>query len=285
MAITLQAPAKLNLYLGVHKQKDARGYHRVDSIMVAIGLADEVRVEPAETLQVVCKPDVDIPQEKNTAYQAASLLGQACMRRPNVRINIAKRIPAQSGMGGSSSDAAAVIKALCAMWEMDARGEVAREVARKVGADVPFFLNPVPTLLEGAGDIPSEVFPSLRGVPVVVVRKKGEGVSTRRAYEEFDQMGKDPEGTTAIRGALRARDVAGLSRNISNNLDPIACKLKPEITEVKKWLQLQPGVRAVQVTGSGSSVFAICSSPAVANEIAAKAQENSDWWSVATEMQ
>lgn len=285
MVLVLQAPAKLNLYLGVHKQKDARGYHRVDSLMAAIGLADEVRVEPAQTLQVVCEPEVDIPQEKNTAYLAASLMGEACARRPDVRITIRKCIPAQSGMGGSSSDAAAVIKALCAMWGMDRQGEVARLVARKVGADVPFFLNPVPTLLEGAGDVPREVFPSLAGMPVAVVRERGEGVSTKRAYEEFDRMGKEPEDAQAVQRALRLQDFAEVARNISNNLDPIACKLKPEIAEVKRWLKLQPGVNAVQVTGSGSAVFAICGNSTSAGEIAKRAQEDRDWWSVATEMQ
>lgn len=282
MSIVLEAPAKINLYLGVHKQKDARGYHRVDSLMVALGLCDEVRIQSASELQVVCVPEASFPQEKNTAFKAARLLGVAYGREPNVLITITKRIPEQSGMGGSSSDAAAVLKGLCEQWGIDVRNAGVFEVARAVGADVPFFLNPVPTLLVGAGDVPQEQFPPLDGVPVVIVRPNGPGVSTKQAYEQFDVKGRGPASYDALCEALREQNTHKVAANLANNLEPIACGLMPEIEEVKTWLAQRQGVLAAQVTGSGSSVFGICATVQEANQIMLEAQENPSWWACST---
>lgn len=284
MGITLQAPAKLNLYLGVHQQKDARGYHRVDSLMVAIDLSDEVSVEESAGLEVECTPSVDVAQEENTAYKAARLFAEAQGREPNVHISINKRIPAQSGMGGSSSDAAAVLKALCELWQVDARSRDVMNVARAVGADVPFFLDLRPTLLEGAGDTPREFFPSVRGVPVIVVRQRGAGISTKLAYEEFDRTGRSPKSPEAICQAMRRSDRAAMAQNLSNNLDPIACALKPEIGKAKEWLAGQSGVVSVQVTGSGSAVFGICETLEQAQAIQSLIYRKPAWWACATTM-
>lgn len=285
MGIVIKAPAKINLYLGVHKQTDARGYHRVDSLMVALDLADEVQVQEADSLSVTCVPEVDFPQEKNTAYVAARLLGEAYGRKPNVAITINKHIPEQSGMGGSSSDAAAVLKALCRLWGVDERNPSVAATARAVGADVPFFLDPVPTLFEGAGDIPREEFPSLGEVPVVLVRPKGSGVSTRRAYQTFDSIGNEANDCELLCDAMRKRDVAKVAANLSNNLDDAACVLKPEIKEIKKWLKDQREVLGCQVTGSGSCVYGICQTWEGAQTLATTAGRNPNWWVYATRLQ
>lgn len=282
MVVVEKAPAKINLYLGVHKQIDARGYHRVDSLMVALDLADEVIVEEADALQVTCVPEVDVPQQQNTAYKAALLFGRAHGREPRVAISIKKRIPEQSGMGGSSSDAAAVLRALCKLWGVDERNPSVMKVARAVGADVPFFLNPVPTLLTGAGDVPSETFPSLSGWPIVLVRPKGLGISTAIAYKEFDRVGKEPQGYKNICAALRSRNRTVTAVNISNNLEPVACLLKPSIAEVKQWLSQQEEAKASQVTGSGSCVFALCEDEGSAHQLVNKALAHTEWWTCET---
>ena len=110
-SLILTAPAKINLYLGVHTERDARGYHRVDSLMAAVGLADTVTVTPAQALTVQTVPASDFPMQKNTAYRAAIAMAERYGRDANVCVTIEKRIPLCAGLGGPSTDAAAVIVA------------------------------------------------------------------------------------------------------------------------------------------------------------------------------
>ena len=115
-SLTLSAPAKINLYLGVHTERDARGYHKVDSLMAAVGLADTVTVAPASALTVQTVPASDFPMQKNTAYRAAVAMAEHYGRDANVCVTIEKRIPLCAGLGGPSTDAAAVIVALAELW-------------------------------------------------------------------------------------------------------------------------------------------------------------------------
>lgn len=121
--IVVSAPSKINLYLGIHTEKDERGYHRVDSVMAALDLADTLRIEPANELVVLTEPAVDVPMERNTAYRAAVELACAFGLEPRVRIAIEKRIPLQAGLGGPSADAAATLVGLCKLWGIDVQDE------------------------------------------------------------------------------------------------------------------------------------------------------------------
>lgn len=285
-AVTLRAPAKLNLHLGIFAQLDERGYHRADSLMVALDLCDEVRVELLEgvhTPQVECVPAIDVPPERNTVYRAAVELAKRIGREPAVRIQVQKRVPDQAGMGGSSSDAAAVIRALCQLWGADAQSPQASEAARAVGADVPFFLDPVPTLLVGAGDVVAEKFPALcEPVSVALVRPAGPGVSTPAAYAAFDEEHEEPADPAALcdvlrRGEADAQTLAGL---LANNLDPVACRLLPAVAEVREWLLARDESLGGQVTGSGSCVFAVCESDEAAERIVQAAKKKFGCWTM-----
>ena len=118
-SLTLTAPAKINLYLGVHIERDDRGYHKVDSLMAAVGLADTVTVAPAQELTVQTVPASDFPMQKNTAYRAAVAMAEHYGREANVCVTIEKHIPLCAGLGGPSTDAAAVIIALAELWGID----------------------------------------------------------------------------------------------------------------------------------------------------------------------
>lgn len=295
--VTLCAPAKLNLHLGIYSQLDYRRYHKADSLMVALDLADKVTVEelPAEAEadgesagavpQLACVPAVDVPAHKNTAYRAAVALAERVGREARVRIELQKHVPDQAGMGGSSSDAASVLLALCELWGVSPADKRVEEAARSVGADVPFFLDPVPTLLVGAGDVVGEKFPALaHPIPVVLVRPTGPGVSTPAAYAAFDEAPTDPVSPEALcdvlrNGTARPADVAA---HLYNNLDPVACRLLPAVARVRAWLLTQEGVLGGQVTGSGSCVFGICASDEAAQALARSAAEQLDVWSCAT---
>ena len=298
--VTIDAPVKVNLHLGIHPGRDSRGYHRADSVMVALGVGDTVTVStppepPAPALAPNVEPpaadasgvllamseDVGVPPQKNTAWQAAARLRQAFGIAAPVRVEVRKAVPPQSGLGGSSSDAASVILALCRLFSLDEKDPRVVDVARSVGADVPFFLNLAPSYLTGAGDVLAQTFPVLEGLPVVLVRPAA-GVSTVAAYREFDAEPVVPASPAPMLAALRDGDAMAVAAALYNNLEGAATRLVPEILRVKSWLQRQTGAVAAQVTGSGSCVFAICETHAAARAIAARAQDEQDWWSSAT---
>lgn len=279
--IELLAPAKLNLHLGIYPGRDERGYHRADSVMIGVALADRVSIAPADRLTLVTSVDCGVPQEKNTVYRAAQALCREFGRPDGYEIHVQKNVPAQSGMGGASSDAASTLLGLCQLWDVDPLDERVVQVARQIGADVPFFLTMKPALLVGAGDVLAQSFPTLDGVPVALVRPDA-GVSTVEAYREFDRDPIQPQSADAMCQALLAGDAAQVAAHLYNNLEPAANRLAPVTAQVHAWLEAQPGVVAAQLTGSGSCVFALCESDAAAAQIAKDAQETRNWWSCAT---
>jgi len=279
-AVSLLAPAKVNLYLGIHEGHDAEGYHQADSVMVALGICDEVTITPAEGLTLTCEPLVDAPDSKNTAWRAAELLANELGREPNAHISLVKHVPFKAGLGGASSDAAAVLRGMCQLWGVDVDDPCVVEVAKRVGADVPFFLDCRPSLLVGRGDDLARVFEDAPELHVALVRPEGDGVSTPAAYAEFDREPAAAPGPDAMCQALEAGDARGVAAALCNNLEPAAARLAPEIAEVGAWLVAQPGVLGAQLSGSGSCSFAICEDVDAAQVVAAAAVERG-WWSAA----
>ncbi len=276
------APAKLNLYLGVYSELDQRQYHRVDSIMAACSLCDEIVVTPADKLEVECTPAVDFPQEENSCYKAALLMGEVFDRDPHFHIHIKKNIPFKSGLGGASSDAVATIKALCCAWDIDPSDRRVFELAKSLGADVPFFLTGVPQLLEGAGDIPTQTFSPLSDIYPVLVRPWGDGITAAQAYAEFDREPVAAADRAPIVNALSKGHVHDIPLLISNNLHDVALRLMPQLLEPLAWLDTQVPNHRTMITGSGSCMFTIAQTKAEAQQICAIAKSRG-WWAEAVE--
>jgi len=283
--IELKAPAKVNLHLGVHAEFDERHYHRVDSVMASLDLCDLVTVRADRltqgTIEVTCTPDVGIPPEKNTCYRAAanlaSLVGAVC----SVHIAVQKHIPDQAGLGGSSSDAAATLKALSRLWGIDETDPRLEEAARLTGADVPFFLDGAPAYLKGAGDVFEERFERPHSpIPVALVRPEGPGVSTPVAYAAFDEDHEEARDPGPLCDVLRSDQASGavIASLLANNLEPVAMRLHPGIRELRPWLAEQEGVLGCQVTGSGSCLFAICEDDAAADRIVCQSRTKFKSW-------
>lgn len=275
------APCKINLHLGIHAQTDERGYHYVDSVMAPVGLFDEVAVDDAPFFAVRHEPALEVPPEKTTVWKAATMLAEELHTKLNLRIDIKTRIPEKAGLGGSSADAGAALRALCARWGVDVNDPRVVDVARRIGADVAFFLNPEPSLYLGAGDMLTETFPVLP-LPVAIVKPAGDGVSARAAYEEFDRGPSEPVSYGDMCRALREGSVEGVREHIFNNLAPAAKALQPGCAEAESWLEAQPETRGALVSGSGSCAFALCDGLGAARAVAARAADEQDWWSFAT---
>ena len=195
--ITIAAPAKVNLYLGVHTQKDERGYHLVDSVMAALALCDEVVVESAADLQGVMEPGIDVPVERSNVWKAAVRLAEAFGVPAQAHIRVTQHIPMCAGLGGSSSDAGATLRGLCALWGIDVADPRVAAVARGIGADVPFFLDPRPSHLVGGGDVLAETFIDGRVLSGFRPRSRARGRSHGAARGPAGTAGR---GRSACRG-------------------------------------------------------------------------------------
>ena len=287
----IQIPCKVNLHLGIHTQKDQRGYHKVDSLMVPVALFDTVVVDDAPELTVTHEPQLCVLPEQTTTWKAAVLLATKLGISPDVSIDVQVHIPEKAGLGGSSADAAATLYLLAQRWGVDPLDPLVVEVARAVGADVAFFLDPRPSLMLGAGDTLVETYTSTVDAPLAIVLPAETGVVTKEAYDQFDASPIAPESYEQLSALLRAagQDIADTTAGagkaaadeqliqqvaslLFNNLAPAAKSLKPQVDEVEEWLKAQPGVLGAQVSGSGSSSFALCESQNAADAIAAAAQ-------------
>lgn len=287
----IQIPCKVNLHLGIHTQKDQRGYHKVDSLMVPVALYDTVVVDDAPELTVTHEPQLCVLPERTTTWKAAVLLANKLGVSPDVSIDVQVHIPEKAGLGGSSADAAATLYLLAQRWGVDPLDPLVVEVAKAVGADVAFFLDPRPSLMLGAGDTLVETYASTVDAPLAIVLPAETGVVTKEAYDQFDASPIAPESYENLSSLLRdaGQGAAGMepapdnaaaskqfiqqvSKLLFNNLAPAAKSLKPQVAEVEEWLKAQSGVLGAQVSGSGSSSFALCESQDAADAIAAAAQ-------------
>ena len=287
----IQIPCKVNLHLGIHTQKDQRGYHKVDSLMVPVALYDTVVVDDAPELTVTHEPQLCVLPERTTTWKAAVLLANKLGVSPDVSIDVQVHIPEKAGLGGSSADAAATLYLLAQRWGVDPLDPLVVEVAKAVGADVAFFLDPRPSLMLGAGDTLVETYASTVDAPLAIVLPAETGVVTKEAYDQFDASPIAPESYENLSSLLRdaGQGAAGMepapdnaaaskqfiqqvSKLLFNNLAPAAKSLKPQVAEVEEWLKTQAGVLGAQVSGSGSSSFALCESRDAAEAIAAAAQ-------------
>ena len=176
----LPAYAKINLTLEVLGRR-GDGFHEVVSILQTVDLADRVDLQPGSSLRVVCDaPELD--GEANLAWRAAEALARRAGIQPRARVFIRKRIPVGMGLGGGSSDAAAVLMGLNRMWELGFGLDELSEIAAGLGSDVPFFLRGGIALAEGRGEVVTPL-PQLAPFPALLVCP-GDSIpdKTRRLY-------------------------------------------------------------------------------------------------------
>jgi 4-diphosphocytidyl-2-C-methyl-D-erythritol kinase len=277
-AITLLAPAKINLYLGVGAVRDD-GYHDVTTVLQALEFGDVVRILPADELAVITSVDLGIPQSDNLAFRAALAFAEEFSVAPRAVIEIEKRVPAGAGLAGGSSDAAAVIAGLARLHGVDTRDPRCITVARGLGADCAFFLTGGAAVMTGRGDQLEESLPSAAAHVALV--KPAQPVHTAAAYAQFDAAPMPTPGPQCVIEALKAGDAVGVASGLANNLTSAAASLVPEVLDALAWVSARPGVMGAAVTGSGSCTFALCRDAASAVGAAEAAHANG-WWSVAT---
>jgi 4-diphosphocytidyl-2-C-methyl-D-erythritol kinase len=275
--VILAAPAKVNLYLAVGARTDD-GYHELVTVFQALDdrLSDTGGVRRSDRFSVEMPPDAGVPAVDKLALRAAEMLADAIGAPFPLEISIDKRIPAGGGLGGASTDAAAVLVGASTLWGVDPDSEVVVRCAQALGADVPFFLGGGTGLYGGRGDVRIRDLPTPRMDLVVVTA--GEPVPTGAAYALHDRLllpsapGPDP-----LVHALEASDVRGVAALLHNDLAEAAKTLVPSVGDAESWLTARRGVLGAAITGSGSCVFGVCEKAQDAKRVEREARALG-WW-------
>ena len=284
------SPAKVNLVLAVG-EKQENGFHEVQTIMHSLALHDTLSMRrfddegSGEGLQVMLKCEssftIDpllIKAEENIAYKAVVELAKALGRTQDETIEMVlnKVIPAEAGLGGGSSNAAAALVGAATLWGVGVEDERVQEVASRLGADVSFFLKGGCARLSGKGDVFEAQLEPRSGFVLLV--RPDAGVSTGKAYAAFD-------GAPVLPGAEYLSSLAGLNAaadvSLYNNLEKAACSVTPVVAEVLEWGRAAAGKENVVLCGSGSAVCCIFDSYQAACEASVEARKH-EWWTRVT---
>ncbi|MGL5808397.1 MAG: 4-(cytidine 5'-diphospho)-2-C-methyl-D-erythritol kinase [Nocardioides sp.] len=288
--ITVRAPAKLNLHLGVGARRED-GFHPLDTVYQAIGVYDDVTAGPADRLAVELAGadyvSVDaIPLgDRNIVAKAAAALraGEPGPGGPGARIAIRKDIPVAAGMAGGSADAAAALVALDRLWDLRTPDADLMTLAARLGSDVPFALIGGTAHGTGRGELVVPVPDAGTWWWVTVLSR--QGLSTPEVYAHWDRMFPDaapvPAAAGPVMAAVASGDPASLAKAMHNDLEDAAFELRPDLAEV-----VDRGVRAgalrAMVTGSGPTVVNLCETAEHARDLAAELRAPNRFTLVAT---
>ncbi|MBU9721989.1 MULTISPECIES: 4-(cytidine 5'-diphospho)-2-C-methyl-D-erythritol kinase [Bacillaceae] len=251
----VKAPAKINLTLDVLKKRED-GYHEVEMIMTTIDLADRIQLTTLEENKIVIEVNKGfVPSnDKNLAYQAAKLLKDHMNIKKGVSIFIDKQIPVSAGLAGGSTDAAAVLRGLNDMWNLQLSIDQLAEIGLQIGSDVPFCVHGGTAIATGRGE-KLEFIPSPPPFWVVLV-KPPKGVSTKDVYGRLNLNNLDHPDTDGMVQAIKNKDFHGISSRLQNVMEDVTFNLYPEVSKVKERM-LQFGADGAVMSGSGPTVFAI----------------------------
>ena len=255
MTFTVHAPAKVNLHLRILGRRPD-GFHEVLTLLQSIHLHDTLtfRRRPGP-LTVRCR-NPQIPAGRaNLVWTAASVLWAALGRRgepAGAAVAIRKRVPAAAGLAGGSSDAAAALRGLCAVWGAPAGAQRLRALASEIGSDVPYFLDGGAALARGRGERIRRV-PDVEPLWVVLARPPF-GVATADAYRWFDA--EPPRRAPAERPPGLPPRWRRTWRGLENDLQPVVARRQPEVAVMVDRLQ-RTGALVAAMTGSGSVVFGL----------------------------
>ncbi|MBC1335899.1 4-(cytidine 5'-diphospho)-2-C-methyl-D-erythritol kinase [Listeria booriae] len=255
MKINVKAPAKINLSLdALYKRKD--NYHELEMVMTTIDLADRLQLVLLE--KDCIKLDVKahfIPDDKrNLVYQAAALLKERFQIKQGVAITLDKSIPVAAGLAGGSSDAAAALKGLNQLWDLNLSLEELADLGAELGSDIPFCLYGGTALATGRGEIiePLPMMPNCW----IVLAKPSISVSTPGVYRDLKVSEVKHPNTKGMVQAIQDGSFEGICDNIGNVLETVTLVKHPEVKRIKEKM-LEFGADTALMSGSGPTVFAL----------------------------
>ncbi|MFF3911199.1 4-(cytidine 5'-diphospho)-2-C-methyl-D-erythritol kinase [Streptomyces sp. NPDC001848] len=272
MSVTVRVPAKVNVQLAVGGARPD-GFHDLANVFLAVGLYDEITVTPADELSLTCSGPYteQVPLDRtNLAARAALALAERRGLDPAVHIHIAKDIPVAGGMAGGSADGAGALVACDALWGAGAPREELLEICAELGSDVPFSLVGGAALGTGRGERLTAL--EVGGTFHWVFATAGRGLSTPAVFREFDRLNAgvripEPVASQDLLEALAKGDAGALAATLSNDLQPAALSLFPELAETLA-AGRAAGALAGLVSGSGPTTAFLARDASAAEEVA-----------------
>lgn len=277
--VTVQAPAKVNLTLHVTGKRDD-GYHLLESLVAFAGIGDTLDLCPADELCLtLAGPTAAALQadDDNIVLRAARALAAHAGIAPRAHINLTKRLPVAAGIGGGSADAAAALRGLVRLWQLDIAEEQLRGLGLRLGADVPVCLAGHPTTMEGVGERLSPA-PALPPAWLVLVNPR-RPLSTPAVFKARTggfsaaaPLPDSPADARALALALAAR---------RNDLTQAAIRLEPVVGDMLALIAAQPDCLLARMSGSGATCFGLFADPQPAQSAAAALTASQPGWWVA----
>ena len=255
-SIEIEAPAKVNLFLEVLRRR-LDGYHDIESVVQAVSLVDRLTVSLVRGHEVRLECDrADLETDRNLAVLAAKAFSTAIGRELGVRIRLRKTIPVQAGLGGGSSDAAAVLLALNELTDRPLGIDGLREIAAGIGSDVAFFLYGGTAKVTGRGEIVAPL--DTKGEFLYLIWFPGFGVSTVQVYKNLSlKLTYKPRSDKVLCDSLREGDLMAAAPCFFNRLEETALALDGRLVEARAQMESCVGSVPVMLSGSGSSLFSV----------------------------
>ena len=256
MEIVEKAPAKINLGLDtLYKRED--GYHELRTIMASVDLADKLIFRERQDQAFILTTDSGfLPvDERNLISQVVSLLRSRFQIESGLEIHVSKRIPVAAGLAGGSSDAAATLRGLNRLWQLNLSIEELAVLGAEIGSDVPYCLWGHTALVEGRGEIITAL-PPLPQCWVVLVKPK-LSVSSRKIFEVLDVDQVAHPDIDRLENSIRQGSYPEMVASLGNSLESITISKHPVVQQVKDKM-IKFGADGAMMSGSGPTVFALC---------------------------
>lgn len=263
----LNAYAKVNFTLDVGAERPD-GYHEIESVMHTIALHDSITLREAGSgTEVLVTDGSTVPTDhRNLVARTAEMLREMFGVTRPLQIELTKRIPVAAGLGGGSSDAAVTLLGLVQMWKLRLDGRELLQLATKLGADVPFFLEGGGAVARGKGERIAYL-PALPTTWVVLARPRAE-VSTAWAYRQLPAGGiASRPNTAAMIEAVKREDVREVGRRLHNVFEDIVAQTYPVVRELKARI-LRGEAYGASMSGTGATVFGLMANEAAARKVA-----------------
>lgn len=250
----IKAYGKVNISLDVVGKRED-GYHLLSMIMQNIDLYDEIEVEKQQCgIILECNKSYVPVDNRNLAYKAAEIFKERYDIVDGVKINIEKNIPVSAGLAGGSTDAAAVLKVMNKLFNVNATEEELMELGLKLGADIPYCIHGGTALCEGIGEIITPIKPFRDKIVVLV--KPAFGVSTKEVYKNFNlEKVKQHPKTAEIINAIENDDLNFVASNMKNLLENVTLRKHKILIKIKEEMNACGAINSM-MSGSGPTVFA-----------------------------
>jgi len=254
------APAKINLSLLI-AGKRPDGFHEIETIMAKVNFFDEILVQPGSKagIELICKGPYWAPAgEENLVYQACELLLGSCQAKADIKVTLTKNIPAGSGLGSASSDAAAALLGVSRFLQLAMGSDRLSEIAAKLGSDAAFFLGGPLAFCTGRGEKIKKLDKNFNFLALLIL--PDVNVSTKKVYENYKHdLTLYQKLSACINGYVEKNRIDLASQMCANMLQISCFGLYKEIAELKARAE-SLGIKPLCLSGSGSAMFCIVNS-------------------------